>query len=105
MTPEELAQFNGQDGTPAYVAVSGVIYDVSSSKLWDNGNHEGVHQAGRDLTEDLKTAPHVRSVIERFPVVGQLTTATVKQPGKTVPLVPIFVAAVILAALVFIILR
>ncbi|HMB15614.1 MAG TPA: cytochrome b5 domain-containing protein [Pelovirga sp.] len=106
MTLKELAQFNGQNGTPAYVAVSGVIYDMSSSKLWKDGNHEGAHQAGQDLTEDLKTAPHVRSLIERFPVVGQLTAAeSTRQPGKKLPLLPVLVAVAVLAALAIIVLR
>jgi len=106
MTLKELAQFNGQNGTPAYVAVSGVVYDVSGSKLWQNGNHEGAHQAGQDLTEALKTAPHIRSVVERFPVVGQLTAPTAaQQPGKKIPLVPLLVATAVIAALVIMLLR
>ena len=61
MTSVELASFDGRD-------------DVSSSTRWTSGNHEGVHQAGQDLTEALKSAPHVRTVIERFPTVGRLET-------------------------------
>lgn len=72
MTKAELSRHNGQNGQPAYVAVSGAIYDVTGSSRWRNGLHEGVHRAGQDLTEELKTAPHVRAVIERFPVVGTL---------------------------------
>ncbi len=72
MTPAELAKFDGRGGQPAYVAVSGTIYDVTESPRWVDGNHEGAHQAGQDLTEALKSAPHVRAVIERFPVVGKL---------------------------------
>jgi len=72
MTKEELEKFNGKDGQPAYVAVSGTIYDVSSSGMWENGNHADAHSAGHDLTEELKSAPHVRAVVERFPVVGRL---------------------------------
>jgi predicted heme/steroid binding protein len=106
MTLKELAHFNGHNGAPAYVAVSGVIYDVSSSKLWEMGNHEGVHQAGQDLTEALKTAPHVRSVIERFPVVGQITTTVAtKGPGKKLPLVSLLIAAVVTVTLAVMFLR
>lgn len=74
MTTEELAKFDGCNEHPAYVAVSGVIYDVSASGLWQNGNHVDQHQAGRDLTEELKKAPHVRTLVERFPTVGRLET-------------------------------
>lgn len=72
MTKEELATFNGNNGQPAYVAVNGTIYDVSASPMWANGNHVDSHTAGHDLTEELKSAPHVRAVVERFPVVGKL---------------------------------
>ena len=34
LTLEELAKFNGKDGNPAYVAVDGIIYDVSASPAW-----------------------------------------------------------------------
>lgn len=72
MTLDELARNHGRDGQPAYVAIAGTIYDVSASALWRDGDHQGLHQAGADLTEELKSAPHVRAVIERFPVVGPL---------------------------------
>lgn len=72
MTRSELAKHDGRDGRPAYVAVNGTIYDVTSSPLWKAGEHQGSHQAGADLTEELKSAPHVRAVVERFPVAGQL---------------------------------
>lgn len=72
MTREELARYDGRDGRPAYVAVNGNVYDFSASKLWQSGDHQGQHQAGVDLTEALAKAPHVRAVIERFPVVGRL---------------------------------
>ena len=106
MTLSELKNFDGRNGTPAYVAVSGVVYDVSSSKHWQQGNHEGAHQAGQDLTEDLKTAPHVRSVIERFPMVGQLTTAgATRQPTKKLPVVPLVAGVVVILILVVMLLR
>lgn len=72
MTREELASYDGRDGRPAYVAVNGKIYDFTGSKLWPAGNHMQQHQAGQDLSEALLKAPHVRAVVERFPVVGHL---------------------------------
>lgn len=80
MTHEELAAHNGQDGKRAYVAVNGTIYDVTDSPHWENGLHPPDHQAGQDLTEELKSAPHVRAVIERFPVVGTLAES---DPGMS----------------------
>ncbi|WP_305046924.1 cytochrome b5 domain-containing protein [Geoalkalibacter sp.] len=72
MTLEELANFDGRDGRKPYVAVGGKVYDVSTSPLWEQGDHQGLHQAGADLTAELATAPHVRAVVERFPVVGTI---------------------------------
>lgn len=72
MTRDELARNDGRDGRRACIAVNGTIYDVTDSPRWKEGLHPPDHQAGRDLTEELKTAPHVRAVVERFPVIGTL---------------------------------
>lgn len=72
MTKEELAKYNGKNGQKTYVAVNGKVYDVGTSPLWKEGDHQGVHEAGNDLTDDLKSAPHVRAVVERFPVIDHL---------------------------------
>ncbi|MBW2512826.1 MAG: hypothetical protein JRE01_12505 [Deltaproteobacteria bacterium] len=106
MTLAELAQNNGQNGRPAYVAVNGTIYDVTESPRWQNGQHPPDHQAGMDLTEELASAPHVRAVVERFPVVGTLeaeaSTPTTGGSGKIT--VGIIIAAVVLAIVVFLLL-
>jgi predicted heme/steroid binding protein len=102
MTSEELKQYDGRDGRKAYVAVSGKIYDVSDSPLWSNGDHQGEHQAGCDLTEELKTAPHVRAVIERFAVVGELSLPTT--PARGGGSGKLWIVAVLLAALVLLLL-
>lgn len=49
-TREELAKFNGQNGQPAYVAISGTVYDVSNKAAWKGGKHHG-NEAGQDLTD------------------------------------------------------
>ena len=73
MTPEELSHYNGQNGNPAYIAVDGVIYDVSSVSPWNGGNHNGF-TAGQDLTEEIKTiSPHGVSKLNGLPVIGTLT--------------------------------
>jgi len=96
MTLEELSAYNGRNGQPAYVAVSGIIYDVSESPLWRDGNHEGAHYAGCDLTAELKTAPHVAAVVERFPSVGRLERPA--EPEKTSSPKIIVIAVAVLAA-------
>ncbi|MDX2494057.1 MAG: cytochrome b5 domain-containing protein [Desulfuromusa sp.] len=95
MTIEELARFDGSDGRAAYVAVNDIIYDVSSSQRWKEGHHEKTHQAGQDLTEELKTAPHVRTVVERFPVVGKIEKkgAQKKETTAGIPLLSIIIMA------------
>ena len=103
MTLEELSRHDGREGRPAYVAVSGTIYDVGASPLWRDGQHENSHQAGADLTEELKSAPHVRTVIERFPVVGKLDTAPGPQSGKTGGLTPLSLAIIAVVILLLIV--
>jgi predicted heme/steroid binding protein len=70
-TREDLAGFDGRDGKPAYVAYQGRVYDVSESSMWADGDHEGMHQAGSDLTDDHDDAPHDVHVTD-FPEVGTL---------------------------------
>lgn len=71
-TREELQQYNGQNGQPAYVAIEGVVYDVSDKAAWVNGQHHG-NFAGKDLTTTLTSvSPHGRRVLENLPVVGKL---------------------------------
>jgi len=95
MTTEELAKFDGRNGRAAYVAVNRTIYDVSGSQYWQEGKHQGVHQAGRDLSEELKSAPHGTKVIEGFPVVGKIKNRFVKkpQPSTRMPLLSIIIIA------------
>lgn len=71
-TLEELAEYDGLDGRDAYVAVDGIVYDMTDSGAWGEGNHNGF-QAGQDLTEEIREiSPHGVSVLERMPVVGTL---------------------------------
>ena len=68
----ELLRYNGRQGTPAYVACGGIVYDVTDSFLWQGGRDQGLHDAGVDLTASLAEAPHDISVFDGFPQVGVL---------------------------------
>ncbi len=72
LTLAELAAYDGKNGNPAYIAVDGVIYDVSGSSRWRSGEHNG-YSAGQDLTDVIKSiSPHGISVLSRMPVVGKI---------------------------------
>ena len=71
LTEDELLQFNGKEGHPAYIAYNGHIFDVSNSKLWKDGSHMKRHAAGFDLTRVLKAAPHGEDRVLGMPVVGK----------------------------------
>jgi len=66
-----LALRNGQDKPEIWVALNGIIYDVTESRLWKNGKHYE-HWAGQDLTDELKDAPHTDGVFLKFKAVGKL---------------------------------
>lgn len=67
----ELAKYNGQAGQPAYVAVDGVVYDVTGIAAWAGGKHHG-NLAGQELTAVIDTkSPHGRGVLKKLKVVGQ----------------------------------
>ncbi|HYB68189.1 MAG TPA: cytochrome b5 domain-containing protein [Candidatus Acidoferrales bacterium] len=71
-TLEELKNYDGKDGRPAYIAYKGNVYDVTDNFLWMEGDHQGEHVAGRDLTEEMALAPHGEDVVERVKQVGVL---------------------------------
>ena len=72
VTSKELEEHNGKEGKPAYIVYQGKVYDVSGSDLWRDGDHMGLHQAGKDLTDELELAPHMEEVLERVKLVGEL---------------------------------
>jgi predicted heme/steroid binding protein len=73
-TLQELKKFDGKEGRQAYIAYKGKVYDVSDNFLWVEGDHQGEHAAGEDLTEAMSRAPHAEDVLERVPLIGVLVT-------------------------------
>ncbi|MBK5093706.1 MAG: cytochrome B5, partial [Actinobacteria bacterium] len=73
---EELSEFDGKGGRRAYVAVDGVVYDVTGESKWEYGEHTPCNldaMAGKDLSDVLnQSPPRMRDYIEGEPVVGRL---------------------------------
>jgi len=73
-TLEELKQYDGKGGRPAYIAYKGKVYDVTESYLWTNGDHQGQHEAGKDLTEEIALAPHGEEMLQNVKLIGVLVS-------------------------------
>lgn len=71
-TMEEIVQFDGQDGRPAYIVVDGIVYDVTDVGQWRSGSHFGF-EAGTDVTEALASAaPHGAGQLGQAEIVGRI---------------------------------
>lgn len=69
-TLEELAQYDGNNGKPTYVAIEGIVYDLSNVAEWAGGNHFG-NTAGQDLTSEFKSC-HAMTKLNKLSKVGVL---------------------------------
>lgn len=65
-TAETLKPYNGLNGQPAYVAVDGIVYDMS--KAFRNGRHHG-YSAGQELSAAFH-GEHPQSYLKGLTVVG-----------------------------------
>lgn len=74
ISPAELSKFDGMAERKAYYAYEGLVYDVTGSRLWKEGQHFGL-QAGQDLTGKMGDAPHGTEVFKGFTVVGRYESA------------------------------
>lgn len=71
-TVEELAKYNGKNGAKAYVAVGGIIYDVTAISKWSGGNHYGI-TAGKVLDKEFAQCHSNKLAIMEYAVaVGVL---------------------------------
>lgn len=75
---DSLERYNGQEGMPAYIAVNGIVYDISESDEWKHGRYLGV-KAGVDLSEDLSNeSGEILRMLARFRVVGVIKEEVVQ---------------------------
>ncbi|HTZ40906.1 MAG TPA: DUF2231 domain-containing protein [Syntrophales bacterium] len=80
---QALGECDGSSGKATLVAVDGIVYDASGSRMWKGGLHMKRHRAGHDLSTDLAAAPHGREVLERIPRVGTLKKE--EADGRSMP--------------------
>lgn len=72
-TREELAQYDGSGGRFAYVAVDGIVYDVSLEATWGGGTHFSLY-AGKDLTAQFNGCHSGKvEILRNLPIVGVLS--------------------------------
>ena len=102
ITMEQLPAFDGKEGRPAYIAYKGMVYDITNSRLWKNGQHMVKHHAGTDLTGVLKNAPHGEDKVLAMPQVA-MCVATDRKPEKPLYEKVFYFFAYMNLALVFVI--
>ena len=78
-TLEELKQYDGKNGRTAYIAYKGKVYDVTDDPLWVEGDHQGEHKAGVDLTEELSQAPLGEEELDMVKLIGILVPSIDKK--------------------------
>ena len=70
-TLEELSRYTGSHGNPAYVAIEGIVYDISNYRAWSEGTHFGL-VAGQDLTNQFNSCHGIIDILTNAPKVGIL---------------------------------
>jgi len=71
-TTAELSRFNGKDGNPAYVAVNGIVYDVTNNAAWGGSTHFGL-TAGTDVTSQFASCHAGQPILSKLKVVGKMS--------------------------------
>jgi predicted heme/steroid binding protein len=77
INPMELHRNTGERGTRLWIALRGLVYDVTDCPKWRSGLHEGLHFAGQDLTDEFSEAPHAEEVFKHgcAILIGRLQSA------------------------------
>ncbi|HAR63456.1 MAG: hypothetical protein DKM50_12235 [Candidatus Margulisiibacteriota bacterium] len=69
LTLEELAQYDGQNSNPAYVAVDNIIYDISNSSL----RTTKTFKSGKNVTKYVKEKNSKNyDALKSCPIVGKI---------------------------------
>ena len=70
----ELKRSTGERGTRKFIAVNGIVYDVTDCPKWRLEMHEWRHFPGQDLTSELPDAPHKEEVFKHdcVKIIGRL---------------------------------
>jgi len=89
---------DGREGRPAWVKVGEALYDFTESPRWKEGLHMRRHQAGEDLTQALKNAPHGPELLERYPSFS-LKDGSLKEESSEIRLLYLFAYVNLFAAL------
>ena len=77
-TLEELqTKYNGQNGNPCYVALRGIVFNVSRIAAWAGGTHFSL-SCGNDVTEQaFLCGYHIpEEIMTKMPAVGRLSLDT-----------------------------
>ena len=81
-TEKELAKYNGRNGEKSYIAVNGIVYDVTNVPKWRGGNHYGV-KAGQVLDKEFLQCHLGKSdILEKAVPVGKLEKNTKSESNK-----------------------
>lgn len=73
-TLQELAlDYNGKNGTPAYISAHGLVFDVSRSLVW-RGSALFTLECGKDYSEYFTKyySNDMNQITQSFPIVGRL---------------------------------
>lgn len=65
--------YTGKNNQPAYIAVDGIVYDITYEAAWAGGNHFGI-QAGEDVSDALNSchSQNKEEIIKQLVPVGTL---------------------------------
>lgn len=75
VTKDELLEKDGREGNLCWVAIDGIVYEISGFALWVDGLHTssgGKARCGKDLSGVINESPHGKSKLKLLKEVGIL---------------------------------